>query len=111
MRNGVMRSGVMRSGVMRSGVMRSGVLAGARVRCQRRDRATERARDYRVGSMLWVQLFHAAGATVHVVVDPKQARRFGEWLCSSQAKDDARDARTLTELVLCLRNSNPYFGP
>jgi len=50
-----------------------------------------------LGSMLWVQLFHAAGASVHVV-DPKQARRFGESLCSSQAKDAARDARTLAEL-------------
>jgi hypothetical protein len=46
------------------------------------------------GAEGWARLFHAAGAIVHIV-DPKQAKRFGESLHSSGAKDDARDSQTL----------------
>lgn len=49
------------------------------------------------GSPVWVNLFWAAGAVVHVV-DPKQAKRFAESLGSSGAKDDRRDARFLVEM-------------
>jgi transposase len=48
------------------------------------------------GAPQWVELLHAAGAKVFVV-DPKQARRFAESLCSSGAKDDPRDAGSLAE--------------
>ena len=47
------------------------------------------------GAMYWVKLLHAAGAEVHIV-DAKRAKRFAESLCASGAKDDARDARTLS---------------
>lgn len=49
------------------------------------------------GTGLWVNLFHAAGAVVHVV-DPKQARRFAESRGSSGAKDDPRDATSLADM-------------
>jgi transposase len=49
------------------------------------------------GGVAWVRLFHAAGAVIHVV-DPKQVKRFAQSLCSSGAKSDRRDARTLAEL-------------
>jgi len=47
----------------------------------------------------WARLFHAAGVVVHVV-DPKQAKRYGESLHSSGAKDDARDSQTLALMGL-----------
>ena len=50
------------------------------------------------GSERWVRLFHAAGAVVHVI-DGKQAKRFRESMCSSGAKDDARDAKALLEML------------
>jgi len=46
------------------------------------------------GSSVWPRLFFAAGAVVHVV-DGKQAQRFRESRCTSGAKDDTRDARSL----------------
>ncbi len=50
------------------------------------------------GAAGWVQLFSAAGAVVHVA-DAKQAKRFAESLCSSGAKADRRDARTLVHML------------
>lgn len=50
------------------------------------------------GAPQWVKLFHAAGAVVHVA-DARQAKKFAESLCSSGAKADQRDARTLTEML------------
>jgi transposase len=49
------------------------------------------------GAGLWVNLFHAAGAVVHVA-DPKQARRFAESQGSSGAKDDPRDSGSLADM-------------
>jgi transposase len=49
------------------------------------------------GAVGWIRLFHAGGAAVHVV-DPKQAKRFAESLCSSGAKSDRGDAAMLVEL-------------
>jgi len=51
------------------------------------------------GSLCWNTLFHLAGAAV-VVVDGKQASRFGESRCSSGAKDDVRDAINLAAFGL-----------
>jgi len=63
------------------------------------------------GAGVWVRLFSAAGATVHVV-DPKQAKRFGESLASSGAKDDRRDAATLAELGRSARHRPvPWQAP
>jgi len=45
----------------------------------------------------WVEMFHHAGAVVHVV-DPKQAKAFAESLGSSGAKDDKRDGASLAEM-------------
>lgn len=50
------------------------------------------------GSVLWARLFHAAGALVFVV-DPKQSKKFVESQCSSGAKDDRRDARSLANML------------
>lgn len=50
------------------------------------------------GAPGWVRLLDAAGAVVHVA-DAKQAKRFGESLCSSGAKDDRRDAKTLVHML------------
>lgn len=49
------------------------------------------------GAPGWVELFHHAGAQVYVV-DPKQAKSFGESCCSSGAKDDARDSKLLAQM-------------
>jgi hypothetical protein len=49
------------------------------------------------GSPGWAELFHHAGAVVHVA-DPKQAKKFAESLCSSGAKDDGRDAEYLVDM-------------
>lgn len=49
------------------------------------------------GSPIWIWLLFTAGAVVHVV-DSKQARRFAESQGSSGAKDDARDAESLTDM-------------
>ncbi|OGV88236.1 MAG: hypothetical protein A3K19_11575 [Lentisphaerae bacterium RIFOXYB12_FULL_65_16] len=49
------------------------------------------------GAPGWVEMFHHAGAVVHVV-DPKQAKAFAESLGSSGAKDDKRDAGSLAEM-------------
>lgn len=62
------------------------------------------------GAMYWVRLMHAAGAIVHIV-DGKKALRFGESLCSSGAKDDARDARTLAELGRSPAHRPPAWEP
>jgi transposase len=59
----------------------------------------------------WVRLFHAKGADVHVV-DPKQAKRFGESLRSSGAKDDKGDARTLVAIGQSPRHlPSPWSAP
>ena len=64
---------------------------------QRHQDATEIAVVIEAGAPVWANLFHAAGVVVYVV-DPKQARKFSESLCSSGAKDDKRDCIALTEL-------------
>lgn len=62
------------------------------------------------GAMYWVRLMHAAGAVVHIV-DGKKALRFAESLCSSGAKDDARDARALAELGRSPAHRPPAWEP
>ena len=49
------------------------------------------------GSPIWIWLLFTAGAVVHVA-DSKQARRFAESQSSSGAKDDQRDAESLTDM-------------
>lgn len=49
------------------------------------------------GTTGWPEMLYEAGAVVHVV-DAKQAKKFGESLSSSGAKDDARDAAMLAQL-------------
>jgi hypothetical protein len=61
------------------------------------------------GSPLWVSLLHAAEALVHVV-DPKQARRFAESQGSSGAKDDARDAASLTDMCRSAAHRKGVFA-
>jgi transposase len=51
-----------------------------------------------VGAPGWAELFHQAGATVFVA-DPKQAKAFAASVCSSGAKDDARDAENLVGML------------
>lgn len=62
------------------------------------------------GAMVWIRLFAAVGAIVHLV-DPKQAKRFGESLGSSGAKDDRRDAETLLELGRSDRHRPEPWAP
>ena len=62
------------------------------------------------GAPGWVRLFHEAGAVVHVV-DPKQARRFVESQGSSGAKDDRRDAASLTDMGRSERHRPPPWRP
>lgn len=62
------------------------------------------------GAMYWVRLLFAAGAVVHIV-DGKKALRFAESLCSSGAKDDARDARTLAEMGRSTAHRTPAWEP
>lgn len=50
------------------------------------------------GAPGWLRLLHEAGAIVYVV-DPKQAKRYAESLCSSGAKADGRDACTLVRML------------
>jgi hypothetical protein len=57
------------------------------------------------GAPGWVELFHHAGAVVHVV-DPKQAKAFAESRCSSGAKDDGRDSDNL-----CAMGRSPVHLP
>jgi transposase len=59
--------------------------------------ATEVVVLLEAGAEIWLNLFHAAGAAVHVA-DPKQARRFAESQTSSGAKDDPRDAASLLDM-------------
>lgn len=58
----------------------------------------------------WARLFHSADAVVHVV-DPKQAKRFGESLQSSGAKDDARDSQTLALMGLSAAHQSSPWAP
>lgn len=73
-------------------------LAGVRElldRVRKRDpRITEMHVVIEAGSPGWAELFHHAGAIVHVA-DAKQAKAYAESLCSSGAKDDGRDADNL----------------
>lgn len=62
------------------------------------------------GAVGWVRLCHAAGADVRVI-DPKQAKRFGESLSSSGAKDDKRDAKMLAKFVRSPDHAAPYWQP
>ena len=62
------------------------------------------------GAPVWANLFHAAGARVYVV-DPKQARKFSDSLCSSGAKDDKRDCVTLAELGRSPAHRPAQFRP
>lgn len=64
---------------------------------ERQDDITEIHAFIEVGAPGWVEILHDAGAHVHVV-DAKQAKAFAESLCSSAAKDDARDASVLAQL-------------
>ena len=49
------------------------------------------------GAPGWVEIFHHAGAVVHIV-DPKRAKRFAESRSSSGAKDDGRDGDHLVAI-------------
>jgi transposase len=62
------------------------------------------------GSSLWPNLFHAAGAVVHVV-DPKQARRFAESQGSSGAKDDPRDSGSLVDMCRSASHRKAPWAP
>jgi hypothetical protein len=62
------------------------------------------------GSPLWVSLLHSAGALVHVA-DPKQARRFAESQGSSGAKDDPRDAGSLTDMCRSPAHRKAAWAP
>jgi len=62
------------------------------------------------GNQRWVRLFHAAGALVHVI-DSKQAKRFGESMCSSGAKADARDAKVLLDMVQSPKHRRDPWEP
>ena len=62
------------------------------------------------GAGLWVNLFHAAGAVVHVV-DPKQARRFAESQGSSGAKDDPRDSASLADMCRSASHRKSAWTP
>lgn len=63
-----------------------------------RDQVTEVAVVIEAGAPGWAELFHQAGASVFVV-DPKQAKAFAASVCSSGAKDDARDAENLVGML------------
>lgn len=62
------------------------------------------------GAPGWVEMFHHAGAIVHVV-DPKQAKAFAASVCSSGAKDDARDADNLVGMGRSARHLPAVWGP
>jgi transposase len=62
------------------------------------------------GSEGWAVLFHHAGAHVHVV-DGKQAKAFAESVCSSGAKDDARDSDNLVDLGRSPRHLPAVWKP
>jgi hypothetical protein len=62
------------------------------------------------GAPGWAILFHTAGAVVHVV-DSKQARRFVESQGSSGAKDDRRDAASLTDMCRSERHRPAPWKP
>lgn len=62
------------------------------------------------GAPHWTQLLHEAGATVHVV-DPKQARHFAKSQGSSGAKDDPRDASSLTDMCRSPRHRGTPWKP
>jgi len=64
---------------------------------ERQDDISEIHAFIEVGAPGWVEILHDAGAHVHVV-DAKQAKAFAASLCSSGAKDDARDASALAQL-------------
>jgi hypothetical protein len=62
------------------------------------------------GSPLWVSLLYAAGATVFVC-DPKQAKRYAESRSSSYAKDDARDAAFLLDMLRSPAHRGASYTP
>ena len=62
------------------------------------------------GASGWAEMFHHAGAITHVV-DPKQAKAFGESVCSSGAKDDGRDSATLVEMGRSPRHRPAVWSP
>lgn len=62
------------------------------------------------GTPGWVEMFHDAGAMVHVV-DPKQAKAWGESRGSSGAKDDARDADHLVGMGRSPDHVPPVWKP
>lgn len=62
------------------------------------------------GAPGWVELFHHAGAVVHVA-DSKQAKAFAESLCSSGAKDDGRDSDNLVKMGQSPAHCPPAWEP
>ncbi len=92
----------------------SRTLAGVRdllERVKKRDpRITEIHVIIEAGSPGWAELFHHAGAIVHVV-DAKQAKAYAESVCSSGAKDDGRDADNLVGMGRSPRHLPKVWKP
>jgi len=62
------------------------------------------------GAEGWVELLHAAGATVHVA-NPAKASAFAASRCSSHAKDDGRDADNLRSMGASPEHCPPVWQP